>query len=241
MAKTPDKPSHRRTFGGDRTARLTPLQRRFVALFLVSDSATQAAIKAGCKPHSASVTAYKWLISPHIEAEITAQRRLLAEKTAWSQARVIAQLTPIAEASMEDLLDFSGPTITMRPAPNIPVRARRAIASVKVKVRPGHGARAAAAVEALRGAARSKDAAKLQAALGKLAELEAATPEAPILDVVEFKLYDKLAATDQIAKHLGLYAPTKLDIQTARRELAQMLGVAEEQLPVPAPDAQTVH
>jgi hypothetical protein len=96
-------------------------------------------------------------------------------------------------------------------------------------------------VEALRGAARSKDAAKLQAALGKLAELEAATPEAPILDVVEFKLYDKLAATDQIAKHLGLYAPTKLDIQTARRELAQMLGVAEEQLPVPAPDAQTVH
>ena len=39
-------------------------------------------------------------------------------------------------------------------------------------------------------------------------DLRTAAPAAPIADAVEFKLYDESAALGQIAKHLGLYAPT---------------------------------
>ena len=71
------------------TATLTPKQTRFVAEYLVDQNGKQAAIRAGCSPRSAEVTASKWL-------------RLAKVKTAVAQRleRVLAKV----DLRVEDVL-----------------------------------------------------------------------------------------------------------------------------------------
>ena len=53
--------------------KLTPKQARFVAEYLVDQNGKQAAIRAGCSPRSAEVTASKWLRLAKVKAAV-AQR-----------------------------------------------------------------------------------------------------------------------------------------------------------------------
>ncbi len=67
--------------------------------------------------------------------------------------------------------------------------------------------------------------------------------EGQFVEVIECKLWDKLAAIDQLNRIFGFYKPTKVELTAteAAQELARMLGVSPEQLPnVPAADT-TVH
>lgn len=155
---------------------LTPKQRRFVEEYLVDLNATQAAIKAGCPPKTARSMACKWLTKPHIVSALQVARDKLSKRTEWTQARVIAQLAPIAEADIGDILDFSGDRLTMRAPSTISDAARKAIASVKVK-----------------------------------RQVTGSDEDAHVVEIIEFKLHEKLTALDQITRHFGWYKPTKAE------------------------------
>lgn len=55
---------------------------------------------------------------------------------------------------------------------------------------------------------------------------------ADAVEVIEFKMHDKISALRELALHLpGFRAPSKVEITDPRAELARMLGVAVEDLP----------
>ena len=87
--------------------KLTLKQQRFVTEYLKDPSSgTQAAIRAGCLPNSAHVTASKWLRLAKIVSQIDAVRGRVAakieEKTGITIAQVVEELAKVGFANMAD-------------------------------------------------------------------------------------------------------------------------------------------
>ncbi len=75
--------------------KLTQKQRRFIDEYIISDNATQAAIKAGYSKKTAAVTATENLRKPNIKAEIEKRNaEIQSEKTA-DMTEVMEYLTSV--------------------------------------------------------------------------------------------------------------------------------------------------
>lgn len=112
---------------------LNPKQQRFASEFLVDMNATQAAIRAGYSERTARQHASDLMAKPDIQAAITAGKAAVAAAVGASAEQVLNELALIALSDIGEVLDFTGPTLRMRAPCDIPERARRAIASIKIK------------------------------------------------------------------------------------------------------------
>jgi phage terminase small subunit len=108
-------------------------QQRFVEEYLIDLNATQAALRAGYSPKTAYAQGHDLLKVPEVAAAVAeGSKRLLAEAGVQADA-VLRECAALAFSDVGDILDFSGPTVRLKPAKEIPPHARRCISSIKVK------------------------------------------------------------------------------------------------------------
>ena len=109
---------------------LTPKQQRFVAEYLVDLNGKQAAIRAGCSPKSAEVTASKWLIIPKVRAAVDARKAKRAAKVEVKADDVLRELQTFGHFDPKGLYDDKGAWL---PVPQMPEHVRRAIAGIEIE------------------------------------------------------------------------------------------------------------
>ena len=113
---------------------LTERQKAFVREFLVDQNATAAYIRAGYKDTpSARANAARLIAKDSIHAAVADLRKKLAEKTLMTAEEAWKEVACIAKADIGDIFDFTGESVKLRPANEIPASVRRAIQSVKVR------------------------------------------------------------------------------------------------------------
>lgn len=109
---------------------LSPKQARFVREYLTSRNGEQSAIKAGYHKKTARSQAARLLTKANVREEINRQREAIAARTLITADRLLQEIAHIAFADPADVSDESGNLIPVR---DLPVHARKAIASIKVK------------------------------------------------------------------------------------------------------------
>ena len=87
---------------------LNEKQVRFVREYLVDLNATQAAIRAGYSPRTASEQSFELLRKPQIAAEVEKQRHLHAKNTGLSVERLLAEAMRLAFFDIRKLTDAEG-------------------------------------------------------------------------------------------------------------------------------------
>lgn len=150
---------------------LTPRQQRFVEEYVVDLNATAAYKRAGYKAtgNAAEVNAARLLSNAQVKAAIAALQQARSQATGITAERILKELECLANSDVGDILDFTGAEPKLRPANQIPERARRAISSVKVK-----------------------------------RQVEGSGESAQVVEVIEFKLWDKGTAITKAMQHLGM-------------------------------------
>jgi phage terminase small subunit len=110
--------------------RLTPLQARFVELYLADPerNGTKAAIAAGCPAKSAHVSASRMLRLDKVQKALTEAQAKAAERAELSAARVLEELRRLAFSDIGPVLQ----TCTVTEFLALPAEVRAAVASVKV-------------------------------------------------------------------------------------------------------------
>lgn len=112
--------------------KLTKKQQLFVDEYLIDLNATQAAIRAGYSPETATVIGCENLKKPNIKSEIDRALAIRSRRTGVNQDRVIRELAKIAFVDASDVINMDAATVKGD--------ANRddtsAIASVKVKTIP---------------------------------------------------------------------------------------------------------
>jgi phage terminase small subunit len=116
-----------------RTRGLTPKQQRFVEEYLVDLNATQAAVRAGYSAKVANREGTRLLSNAVISLAILKRQERRAARVEVSQDQVLRELALLGFSDIGEILDFTGAAPRLRDAHGIPERARRAIASIKVK------------------------------------------------------------------------------------------------------------
>lgn len=115
---------------------LTPKQQAFVREYLIDLNAAAAYRRAGYKAKNDNVAAANAsaLIRNHNVARAIAEaQQQRAVRTLSTADEVIEEHKRIAFSDIGDVLDFSGEQVVLRPANKIPLAARRAISSIKVR------------------------------------------------------------------------------------------------------------
>lgn len=112
---------------------LTVKQSRFVVEYMEDFNATQAAIRAGYSPVSASVQASRNMENPQIQTAIRKAIERTQIRTEITQDAVLAELALLAfsDISNYELDDFGN----LKPAENAPPGIMRAVSSIKRKMR----------------------------------------------------------------------------------------------------------
>ncbi len=87
---------------------LTPKQRRFCYEYMIDLNATQAAIRAGYTPRSASVTAARMLAKANISNEINIQKQSIAARNDITVDYLIQNLKSIVDADIKDYFEPEG-------------------------------------------------------------------------------------------------------------------------------------
>jgi phage terminase small subunit len=118
---------------GKKIPSLTPKPGLFVLEYAKDHNATQAAIRAGYSPKTARQQASRLLSNVAIQDAI--QQAIAAQKARLQVEAddILREALLIARSDIGDILDFAGEQPRLRPAREIPERARRAIGSVKVR------------------------------------------------------------------------------------------------------------
>lgn len=115
---------------------LTLKQARFCAEYLRDGNGTHAAIRAGCPPAGASVTATRWLKMEKVKNEIT---RLRAEAGEFAGVvtleRTLAELAKVA--FVDPSLMYNKETGELLPLHQMPAQIRGAVAGVDTIELPG--------------------------------------------------------------------------------------------------------
>jgi phage terminase small subunit len=93
---------------------MTPKECRFVREYLIDLNATAAARRAGYSAASARSIGPRLLKRPELRDALAAARRALAERTAVTPERVVAELARVAFASKDDYLDWGPDGVTLR-------------------------------------------------------------------------------------------------------------------------------
>lgn len=120
--------------------KLTDKQRRFVEEYLLDCNGAAAARRAGYSEKTANRIATTLLSKVVIQEEIARAMTKLANKLEIKAETVLEELARLAFSDIGEVLDFTGEEPRLRPVKDIPLSARRAIASVKTKrFREGRG------------------------------------------------------------------------------------------------------
>lgn len=91
--------------------KLTPKQRMFVHEYLIDLNSTQAAIRAGYSPHTASVIATENLGKPNIRAAINKAMALRSRRVGITQDRVLQEIARVAFMNVTDLVNVDDASI----------------------------------------------------------------------------------------------------------------------------------
>ncbi|WP_304458996.1 terminase small subunit [Alicyclobacillus sendaiensis] len=110
---------------------LTPRQQRFVEEYLIDLNATQAAIRAGYAPASASVEGARQLANAKVRARIDKALAERSKRTGINADLVIQELARIARVNPIDVIDPDTGEIKTDAVDDL-----AAVASVRVKVTP---------------------------------------------------------------------------------------------------------
>ncbi len=111
---------------------LTKKQKRFVEEYLIDLNATQAAIRAGYSPNSATEIGFENLRKPHIKSAVDKEMAERSKRTGINADRILRELGKIAFVNPIDVINFDDAEIK-----NNHDRADTAcIQSVKVKTVP---------------------------------------------------------------------------------------------------------
>lgn len=167
--------------------KLNPQQERFVDEYLIDLNGTRAyrAVYPDSTYGNARSEASRLLAKPNIRAEIRAARADQQRRTLITADRVLKELARVAFSDILDLFDENGLILNVS---EIPLNARRAIASMKVRrVRTPRQAPNAGAGDS-------------------------PTDTRITEEIVEIRFVDKLGALDKLLKHFGLLKdPTPLE------------------------------
>lgn len=87
---------------------LTPKNERFIQEYMVDLNATQAAVRAGYSPKSASRTAYQLLRRDDVRAAVDACVGERAARLQISQDRILEELTRIAFSDLREVATWGG-------------------------------------------------------------------------------------------------------------------------------------
>ena len=110
---------------------LTDRQRCFVEEYLIDLNGTQAAIRAGYSKNGAGQTGHNLLKKTEIRAGIDSA---LAQRTGATRSMIVDELAAIGFTDIHELVDWDeNGRITIRSPEAMGPRARRAIASFKMK------------------------------------------------------------------------------------------------------------
>jgi phage terminase small subunit len=112
---------------------LTPKQQRFVDEYLLDLNATRAAIRAGYSVKNAEAIGCRLVKKSQVAAAIREAMRQRSAATGITASRVLEEIGLLAFSDIGQVLDFSGDEPRLLPARKITKRARRALASIKVK------------------------------------------------------------------------------------------------------------
>lgn len=88
--------------------KLNPKQQRFVDEYLIDLNATQAAIRAGYSPKTATAIASENLSKPSISAAIACAMAERSKRTGITQDRVLNELAKVAFLNITDVVDEYG-------------------------------------------------------------------------------------------------------------------------------------
>ncbi len=91
---------------------LTPKQSRFVAEYLIDLNATQAAIRAGYAPGSATVEGSRLLANAKVAAAVAARQKKIAEKLSISVEKIVAELAKIGFADIRKAVKWNGSVVS---------------------------------------------------------------------------------------------------------------------------------
>lgn len=110
-----------------------PLQAKFIQEYIKLGNATKAAIAAGYSESNARQQATRLLSKAHIRKKVLDERNAISERALISVARTLREISFVAHLDIGDIFDFVGDNLRLKRAKDIPLRARRAISSIKVK------------------------------------------------------------------------------------------------------------
>ena len=88
--------------------KLNPKQQRFVEEYLTDLNATQAAIRAGYSPKTATAIASENLSKPSISAAIACAMAERSKRTGITQDRILEELAKVAFIKLTDIVDDTG-------------------------------------------------------------------------------------------------------------------------------------
>ena len=108
---------------------MTERQKKFCEEYLIDLNATQAAIRAGYSPKSASVTGAKLLTNAKVRARIDTAMAEQSKRTGVTADRVVREIARIAFVNPTDVVNTDKATVL----PGASKDDTAAIASVKVK------------------------------------------------------------------------------------------------------------
>jgi phage terminase small subunit len=111
---------------------LTEMQKKFCDEYLIDLNATQAAIRAGYSPRSASELGKQLLDNPLVAAEVARARAKQSRRTGITADRVLRELARVAFCNPDDVIDPD----TAEVLPDATEDDKRCIAGVKVKYVP---------------------------------------------------------------------------------------------------------
>jgi phage terminase small subunit len=109
---------------------LTPKQQLFCLEYIVDLNATQAAIRAGYRPHRAHVTGSYLTGISLVQAEIARLMAERRERTEVTADQVIRELSRIAFADIGDVCEWSDKTVKLKDSGTLSASARGAVAEV---------------------------------------------------------------------------------------------------------------
>lgn len=214
------------TRGRDNIDGLNDRQRAFVDAYLIDPNATKAAEAAGYSKKTANEQGARLLANVSVANEIQRRQSERAEQAKLTADEVLREIDTLASSDIGALFDLDADALRMLPMREWPAEARKAVASVKVKVYPID---------------------KPEIDDEDLADLEnmAANLTNPLLrrfvdlmrdvrwdqyQLVEIKLWDKNSALDKAAKHRGMFTDKVeitgkdgeplMQIEAARRAVA---------------------
>ncbi|MDE1903600.1 MAG: terminase small subunit [Alphaproteobacteria bacterium] len=106
----------------------------FVNEYLVTMNASEAARRAGYKPHYAGLRGYQLMRRPDVQVAIRDAMDARAKRTGIDSDRVIDELAAIAFSDMRKILDWGTYHVRLQPAETMTEADRAAIKSISVRI-----------------------------------------------------------------------------------------------------------